>query len=165
MKAAGDHPPGSVRLALGTQVVRIEPKHVVLKDDAGKETDLPNDVVFTMLGREAPLEFFRRSGIPIRGEWTAATWVAFAAFFLFCVFLYNWKADGDGQPLLPEARPLPVQRRRPLAARRRATLAGTLAISLRTRLLLLARLLPRRCSSSASGGSAGARRPTSRRRP
>ena len=94
MKAAGDHAPGSVRLALGTQVVRIEAKQAVLKDDAGKETVLPNDVVFTMLGREAPLEFFRRSGIPIRGEWKPATYASFAAFFLFCVFLYNWKAGG-----------------------------------------------------------------------
>src|SRR6185295_6452897 len=94
MKVAGDHPPGSVRLALGTQVVRIEPKQAVLKDEAGKEAVLPNDVVFTMLGREAPLDFFRRSGIPIRGEWKPATYVSFAAFFLFCVFLYNWKSGG-----------------------------------------------------------------------
>ena len=94
MKAAGEHPPGSVRLAMATQVVKVEPKQVVLKDEAGQQTTLPNDVVFTMLGREAPLEFFRRSGISIRGEWTATTWVSFLAFFLFCVFLYNWKAGG-----------------------------------------------------------------------
>ena len=47
-----------------------------------------------MIGREAPLDFFRRSGIPIRGEWRPATYVSFAAFFLFCFFLYNWKAGG-----------------------------------------------------------------------
>ena len=94
MKAGGEHPPGSVRVALGTEVVRIEPKRVVLKDAAGKETEFPNDVVFTMLGREAPLDFFRRSGIPIRGEWTVAMGAAFAAFLVFCVFLYNWKAGG-----------------------------------------------------------------------
>ena len=88
------HAPGSVRLALGTQVLRIEPKQVTLKDEAGVETALPNDVVFTMIGREAPLEFFRRSRIPIRGEWKASTYLAFSAFFLFCVFLYNWKAGG-----------------------------------------------------------------------
>ncbi|HEY3123618.1 MAG TPA: 4Fe-4S binding protein, partial [Thermoanaerobaculia bacterium] len=86
--------PGSLRVALGTQVMRVEPKDVVLKDDAGGESPLANDVVFTMLGREAPLDFFRRSGIPIRGEWKASTWAGFIAFFLFCVFLYNWKAGG-----------------------------------------------------------------------
>ncbi len=30
---------------------------------------LPNDVVFAMIGREAPLDFFRRCGVRIRGEW------------------------------------------------------------------------------------------------
>ncbi len=94
MKAAGEHPPGSVRLAMATQVVRVEPKQVVLKDESGQQATIPNDVVFTMLGREAPLEFFRRSGIPIRGEWKAATWISFVAFLVFCVFLYNWKAGG-----------------------------------------------------------------------
>jgi hypothetical protein len=88
------HAPGSVQVALGTQIVRVQPQHVALKDEAGKETTIANDVVFTMLGREAPLEFFRRSRIPIRGEWTAATYASFALFFLFCVFLYNWKAGG-----------------------------------------------------------------------
>ena len=53
---------------------------------------LPNDVVFAMIGREAPLDFFRRSGIPIRGEWRAATSLGFAAFFAFCFFVYTWKA-------------------------------------------------------------------------
>src|SRR5712692_5836077 len=57
--AVGEHhAPGSIRLAMATQVVRVEAKQVVLKDEAGKEMILPNDVVFTMLGREAPLEFF-----------------------------------------------------------------------------------------------------------
>ncbi|MDP9005282.1 MAG: NAD(P)-binding domain-containing protein, partial [Verrucomicrobiota bacterium] len=63
---------GSLKLALGTEVTRIEPKQVYLKN--GSEATLPNDVVFTMLGREAPLEFFRRSGIRIAGEGTSVGW-------------------------------------------------------------------------------------------
>src|SRR5262249_41540763 len=66
---------------------------VTVRDADGKEVRLENDVVFVMIGREAPLDFFRRSGIPIRGEWRGKTWIAFVAFFLFCVFLYNWKAS------------------------------------------------------------------------
>jgi len=58
-----------------------------------KTETLPNGVVFTMLGREAPLDFFRRSGIPIRGEWSAKTWISFLAFFAFCSFVYVWKAS------------------------------------------------------------------------
>ncbi|MFQ5701161.1 MAG: 4Fe-4S binding protein, partial [Acidobacteriota bacterium] len=57
----------------------------------GREEIIPNDVVFTMIGREAPLDFFRRSGVLIRGEWRASTWAGFIGFLLFCAFLYNWK--------------------------------------------------------------------------
>jgi NosR/NirI family transcriptional regulator, nitrous oxide reductase regulator len=89
----GAKPPGSVRLLLGTSVARIEPASVTLKDSENKELKLPNDVVFTMLGREAPLDFFRRSDLAIRGEWSARTWAAFLAFFAFCFVLYVWKAN------------------------------------------------------------------------
>ena len=128
MKAAGEHPPGSLSLALGTQVVRIEPSRVVAKDASGSEVDIPNDVVFTMLGREAPLEFFRRSRIPVRGEWKPATWVAFIAFFAFCVFLYNWKASGSVNRYFQDHRLFPFDIAAPSDP---ATLAGTLAISAR----------------------------------
>jgi polyferredoxin len=76
-----------------TSVQKIDAKTVTLRDAAGKAETIPNDVVFTMLGREAPLDFFRRSGIPIRGEWSAKTALSFLAFFAFCSFLYIWKAS------------------------------------------------------------------------
>lgn len=90
----GTHPPGHIRLALGTMVKEVRPDSVVIQEENNKETIIPNDVVFTMIGREAPLDFFRRSGINIRGEWKATTWISFIAFFLFCIFLYNWKSNG-----------------------------------------------------------------------
>ena len=80
-----------VRVLLGTEVARIDPESVVLKDG----TMIPNDVVFTMLGREAPLDFFRKSGIKVRGDWTAKTWASFLAFFAFCCFLYLWKGGTE----------------------------------------------------------------------
>jgi len=89
----GDKAPGSVRLMMETSVQKIEPTSATLQDAAGKTETIPNDVVFTMLGREAPLDFFRRSGIPIRGEWSAKTLVSFLAFFAFCCFVYIWKAS------------------------------------------------------------------------
>ena len=84
-------PTGSVKLLLGSTVERITPDTATLRDADGKDVRLPNDVVFTMLGREAPLDFFRRSGIAIRGEWTPGTWAGFLAFFVFCTFVYLWK--------------------------------------------------------------------------
>ena len=120
---------GAVRLALGTEVVRSEPERVALKDDAGKETRLENDVVFTMLGREAPLDFFRRSGISIRGEWKVTTALAFAAFVLSCVFLYNWKSNGAVNQYFQKHELFPYNVR-PLSTDP-STLVGTLSISLR----------------------------------
>jgi len=79
--------PVQVRLLSKVQEIRAD--SVVIDG-----VPLPNDVVFVMIGREAPLDFFRRSGLAIRGEWQAKTWLGFLVFFLFCFFLYNWKASG-----------------------------------------------------------------------
>lgn len=87
----GDKAPGSLQLRLGTTVKEVRPDAVTLS--GSEEETLPNDVVFAMIGRDAPLEFFRRSGIPIRGEWRATTWLSFIAFFLFCIALYHWKSN------------------------------------------------------------------------
>ena len=86
---------GSLRLMMASSVKEIRTNEVAIKDADGKAVTLKNDVVFVMIGREAPLDFFRRSGIAIRGEWRAKTWISFLFFFAFCVFLYNWKSGGD----------------------------------------------------------------------
>ena len=88
------HPPGTIAIALGTEVVRIDPERVVLRGRGGRETAVENDAVFAMIGREPPLDFFRRSGIPIRGGWTAGRAAGLAAFLALCAFVYNWKAGG-----------------------------------------------------------------------
>lgn len=85
------HGKGAIHLALGTRLKEIKEDRVILVDDQNQESVLKNDVVFSMIGREAPLDFFRRSGIGIRGEWTSKTYLSFAGFFLFCIFLYLWK--------------------------------------------------------------------------
>jgi NosR/NirI family transcriptional regulator, nitrous oxide reductase regulator len=86
-------PAGSVTLALATQPLKIEADKVTLKNADGSLTELPNDVVFSMIGREAPLDFFRRSGIHVRGDWRASTWISCIGFVLFCVLLYHWKSN------------------------------------------------------------------------
>ena len=95
-------PVGSITLAMATTVARIEPDKVTLKSANGEEATLPNDVVFAMIGREAPLEFFRRSGLHVRGDWRPITWLSCIAFVLFCVFLYHWKSSHPAE--------FPVQR-------------------------------------------------------
>jgi thioredoxin reductase/ferredoxin len=84
---------GTLKLMMASKLKQITPDACELTDAGGANVSLPNDVVFAMIGREAPLDFFRRSGIPIRGEWRAKTWAGFIAFFVFCMFMYNWKAS------------------------------------------------------------------------
>ena len=82
---------GSVTLVLESEVARIEPETVTLKSAGGEERTLDNDFVFTMLGREAPLGFFRRSGLPIRNEWTWWKALGCLAFVALCFLFYHWK--------------------------------------------------------------------------
>ncbi|HYJ04505.1 MAG TPA: NAD(P)-binding domain-containing protein [Chthoniobacterales bacterium] len=133
----GQKSPGSLKLALGTQVTRIERGRVYLKN--GTDEAIPNDVVFTMLGREAPLEFFRRSGIPIAGEGTLRGWSALGIFLAFCTFVYAWKSGGFAETWL---NPFPENMPSILGSlggwfqaqvADRSTLLGTLAVSLKSR--------------------------------
>jgi len=89
----GDYPPGSLVLALGSQVKEIRKGEVVLKLEDGREQTLPNDAVFSMIGREAPLDFFRRSGIRISGEWGWKDYSLMGLFLLFCFWLFHWKGN------------------------------------------------------------------------
>jgi ferredoxin len=88
------HAPGSVTLRLATRIQQITEDSVVLAAADGRSETLPNDVVFTMIGREAPLDFFRRSGIHIAGEMTPRRWLSMGLFVAFCGWLYNWKSGG-----------------------------------------------------------------------
>ena len=90
---------GSVKLLLGSKVKEIRDTEVVVTDNQGRNQTLANDAVFSMIGREAPLGFFRRSGVAIRGEMTARSWAALAGFVLFCTWLYHWKG-GKAFPFL-----------------------------------------------------------------
>lgn len=90
----GEHrKPGTITLVLPSNVKQIDDDKVTLIDGDNNEKTIPNEAVFSMIGREPPLDFFRRSGINIGGEWRTSTKVSFAAFMAFCVFLYHWKKD------------------------------------------------------------------------
>jgi len=91
--------PGSVRLMLGSEVREVREREVELRDSGGRTVSLENDAVFLMIGRQAPLDFFRRSGVVVAGEMGARGWSALAAFVLFCTWLYHWKS-GKALPLL-----------------------------------------------------------------
>ena len=113
---------GSIRLLLPSQVREIRADAVTLTTTAGEET-IDNNAVFTMIGREPPLDFFRRSGVRIRGEWNLPLVLGGTLFLLLCTWVYHWKAGligGLSPAWLAESAADP------------ATLAGTLAISAST---------------------------------
>lgn len=118
---------GRIRTVLPSQVVEIRPQEVVLRKGDGSIETIANDNVFTMIGREPPLDFFRRSGVAIAGEWTVRSIVGLALFLLFCVFLYHWKSGGALTAWFQSRELFPFMFGR---AADPATLAGTIKVSM-----------------------------------
>jgi thioredoxin reductase/polyferredoxin len=87
--------PGSLTLRLNTTVTRVEPDTVTLTlARTGTPLSIPNQAVFTMLGREAPLDFFRRSNLPVHGDRTPRWWLTLALALAIFTFVYHWKKGG-----------------------------------------------------------------------
>ncbi|MGB5875158.1 MAG: NAD(P)-binding domain-containing protein [Bacteroidota bacterium] len=92
----GDHwKAGTITLLLKSQLKNIGASDVTLVDGDGRDLTIPNDAVFSMTGRDAPLDFFRRSGVRIRGEMGWKGWTGLSMFVAFCAFVYTWKAGGS----------------------------------------------------------------------
>jgi NosR/NirI family transcriptional regulator, nitrous oxide reductase regulator len=85
---------GSIRLMMSSNVREIREREVIVTNDKEGDETIPNDAVFAMIGREPPLEFFRRSGVHIRGEWRLSTYASFILVLLAVVFVYHWKKPG-----------------------------------------------------------------------
>jgi hypothetical protein len=90
--------PASLRLMLGSTIRQIREEYVVLTDRDGGEHVIGNDYVFTMIGREPPLDFLRRSGVRIRGEWRKSSYVSLVLVLLACAFIFHWKKGGLSTP-------------------------------------------------------------------
>jgi thioredoxin reductase/NAD-dependent dihydropyrimidine dehydrogenase PreA subunit len=136
-RASASPEPGRIHVRLGASVTQIAAEAVSVQGEGG-DASVPAAAVYLMLGRAAPLEFFRRSGVPIRGERGPAQWAAFAAFVAFCVWLYDWKSGGFFSNLWYAQHWFPTDLPQRLAAAGGAfardasdpaTLLGTLAIS------------------------------------
>jgi thioredoxin reductase/NAD-dependent dihydropyrimidine dehydrogenase PreA subunit len=128
---------GRVRVLADSAVRAVRPTEVVVGSRAGEET-LPVDAVYALIGREAPLAFFRRSRVPIVGEMTPGRWAVMALFLAFCTWMYDWKSGGFFTALWYRERWFPVNLPDLLAgaggalaaaAADPASVLGTLAIS------------------------------------
>ncbi len=85
---------GKIAIFRAAQVKQIQDESVLIESKTQGLITLSNDSVLTLIGREAPLDFFRRSGIDIKGETKPLGWLFLSLFFLFAVGLYDWKNYG-----------------------------------------------------------------------
>jgi Thioredoxin reductase len=81
---------GKITPFFESTVKEIREKEVVLKTKEDTEI-IPNDVVFTLIGRELPTQFFKRSGIRMEGEKGLLWWWFMAASISFFSMLYFGK--------------------------------------------------------------------------
>ena len=78
-------------LLMGTNLQEINESHVVVCAGDDKDCEIQNDLVFTLIGREPPLDFFRKSKIPVTGDWTPKVWTGLIAFFIAFTVFYHWQ--------------------------------------------------------------------------
>ncbi len=90
---------GSVELLMASSVRKICEDEVILKTSDGEERTEENDAVFAMIGREAPLDFFRRSGLKISQERNARFWLTLVAVLAAFTVVYQWKKGGTWLPI------------------------------------------------------------------
>ena len=126
-----------IDLKLGSKIKKITEAEVEIESAEGENLKIKNDVVFALIGREAPLQFFRKSGIRLLGELSTKSKALMLLFISFCVWIYHWKGyyfnhldpaqwvnalkSSQGFSLLTSALNAP------------ANLLGTIAISLESR--------------------------------
>ena len=132
---------GKLDLKLSTRLVNIDDDNVTLQHESGSTEVFANDKVLLSTGRQAPLDFFRRSKMAISGESTALGWVYFGLFLIFLTALYDWKSYGFLNTWWSsfsntEAMPTVIAGlgdwwQQQVADR--STLVGTLAVSLKSR--------------------------------
>ena len=84
---------GALQLMMGSKVKEVTEDSITITNSEGEDKKMHNDAVFSMIGREAPLDFFRRSGVRIRGEWTGKFITVMVFFIIFCFWLYHWKGE------------------------------------------------------------------------
>ena len=136
---------GQLDVRMSTRVTEIREDAVVVQRESGESEPVPADAVFAMLGREAPLDFFRRAGVKIRSETRGLEWIWIGLFFVAIFLVYDWKNDGflcqfitglKSESTFPNNMPEVVASlgewwQRQVADR--STLVGTLAVSMKSR--------------------------------
>jgi NosR/NirI family nitrous oxide reductase transcriptional regulator len=83
------------RVLFRTQVECIGDQDVTLRRSDGSTWSIPNDNVFTLIGREPHREFIRKSGLRIAFDWGVGRIASFIFAFSAMLFLCLWKGEGN----------------------------------------------------------------------
>jgi NosR/NirI family transcriptional regulator, nitrous oxide reductase regulator len=82
---------GKLKLLYSSTVKEIKGKNVILNTEEG-EQEIDNDNVFVLIGRELPLQFFKRCGIKIEGEKSSSWYIFLTTMVSFFTMLYFGKS-------------------------------------------------------------------------
>lgn len=82
---------GKLQFLMGTNLQEINEDHVIVCGEDNQDCKVENDTVFTLIGREPPLDFFRKSKIPVTGDWTPQVWGSLIGFFIAFMVFYHWQ--------------------------------------------------------------------------
>ncbi len=86
---------GKIKLMMQTEVKEIKENSVILKNKTGNEEEIENSMVFVMIGKELPVEFFKRSGIKMEGELSLTSKLQFALLVLVAGVIYFGKSSAE----------------------------------------------------------------------
>lgn len=86
---------GKIKLVMQSDVKEIKEDSVVLFEGDKNEVELKNSMVFTMIGRELPFDFFKRSNIKMEGELSLTSKLQFLLLILVSGVIYFGKSSED----------------------------------------------------------------------
>jgi thioredoxin reductase/ferredoxin len=86
---------GKIKLMMQSYVKEIKNDSVVLIKGDKNEVELKNSMVFTMIGRELPFDFFKRSNIKMEGELSITGKLQFLLLILVSGIIYFGKSSED----------------------------------------------------------------------
>jgi thioredoxin reductase/ferredoxin len=84
---------GKIKLMMESSIREIKDDIVVLENKDGSESEIKNSMLFCMIGRELPVQFFKRSNIKMEGELSLTAKLQFALLLLVSGIIYFGKSS------------------------------------------------------------------------
>lgn len=130
-----------IQVIRAATVESISDESITIRHESGVKTVYENDAIVCLIGREAPLDFFRRSNIKVKGDSTPVGWLSLLTFLVLVSLLYDWKNYGFldtawSLTWFPDQVPSVLAGLNEwwqLQVEDRSTLLGTIAISMKNR--------------------------------